>query len=283
MEYTTLNDGNRMPMFGFGVFQVPDPAQCEQAVTWALDAGYRLLDTAAAYMNEEAVGRAIAQSGVTRDDLFVTTKLWTQDQGYDAAKRAVDVSLAKLGLDYLDLYLIHQPVGDYYGSWRAMEELHREGALRSIGVPNFRPDRLQDLVDHNDVVPAVNQVEINPWFRQVKVVPFMESLGVRPEAWGPFAEGNHDIFHNPVLTEIAEAHGKGVGQVILRWQLQRGVVAIPKSVRKERIEENFDIFDFELTDDDMDRIAALERGHSEIVNHDDPAFIHMIGTMKIHE
>lgn len=283
MEYATLNDGNRMPMLGFGVFQVPDPAQCEQAVTWALEAGYRLLDTAAAYMNEEAVGRAIAQSGIAREDLFVTTKLWTQDQGYDAAKRAVDVSLVKLGLDYLDLYLIHQPVGDYYGSWRAMEELHREGVLRSIGVSNFRPDRLQDLVDHNDVVPAVNQVEINPRFQQVKAVPFMESLGVRPEAWGPFAEGNHDIFHNPALTEIAKAHGKGVGQVILRWQLQRGVVAIPKSVHKERIEENFDIFDFELTDDDMDRIAALDRGHSEIVNHDDPAFIHMIGTMKIHD
>ncbi|HET6208980.1 MAG TPA: aldo/keto reductase, partial [Jatrophihabitans sp.] len=232
MQYVTLNDGNRMPQLGFGVFQIDDLAECERAVSDALSVGYRLLDTASSYGNEEAVGRAIAASGIARDELFVTTKLWLEDAGYDATKRAIDRSLHRLGLDHLDLYLIHQPFGDYYGSWRAMEELHRAGVLRSIGVSNFFPDRLVDLIMHNEITPAVDQIETHVFNQRVADQRVMQQYGVQIESWGPFAEGKNGFFSNPTLVAIAESHGKSVAQVALRWLIQRGVVVIPKSVRK---------------------------------------------------
>jgi 2,5-diketo-D-gluconate reductase A len=237
----TLNNGVRMPIIGFGVYQIP-PEQTEPAVTDALAAGYRHIDTAAAYVNEEAVGRAIAASGIPRDQLFVTTKLWVSDTGEDATKRAAEKSLNRLGLDYLDLYLIHQPFGDYYGSWRAMEQLHRDGVLRAIGVSNFYPDRLIDLIDHNEITPAVDQVEAHPFFQRPDYQALMAERGVQIESWGPFAEGRNNLFGDPVLSEIGAAHGKTVAQVVLRWLIQRGVVVIPKSVRPERMRENLDVF-----------------------------------------
>lgn len=283
MEYAVLNNGVKMPMEGFGVFQVPDQAQCEQAVLDAIASGYRLIDTAAAYMNEEAVGKAIAKCGVPREELFITTKLWVQDASYEAAKQAIQTSLDKLGLDYLDLYLLHQPMGDYIGAYRAMEEAYNEGKLKAIGVCNFYPARLADMCETVEVTPAVNQVELHPFFQQENALALMKEYGVIPEAWGPFAEGNHGIFTHPVLTKIGEKYGKSAAQTALRWNVQRGVVVIPKSVHKDRMEQNMDIWDFELSDEDMAEIAKLDLGHSEIVNHDDPAFVKMLHTMKVHD
>ncbi|RHV35517.1 aldo/keto reductase [Ruminococcus sp. OM05-10BH] len=283
MEYVTLNNRIKMPLEGFGVFQVPDPAQCKQAVLDAINSGYRLIDTAAAYMNEEAVGAAIKESGVDRSELFITTKLWIQDADYESAKKAIQTSLDKLGLDYLDLYLIHQPMGDYVGAYRAMEEAYKEGTLRAIGVCNFYPARLADLCETVDVIPAVNQVELHPFFQQEDALALMKEYGVRPEAWGPFAEGNHGIFTHPVLSSIGEKYGKSAAQVALRWNVQRGVAVIPKSVHKDRIEQNMNIWDFELSEDDMNEIAKLDLGHSEIVNHDDPNFVKMLHGLKVHE
>lgn len=283
MEYVTLNNGIKMPLEGFGVFQVPDPAQCKQAVLDAINSGYRLIDTAAAYMNEEAVGAAIKESGVNRSELFITTKLWVQDADYESAKKAIETSLEKLGLDYLDLYLIHQPMGDYAGAYRAMEEAYKEGKLRAIGVCNFYPARLADLCETVDVIPAVNQVELHPFFQQEDALALMKEYGVRPEAWGPFAEGNRGIFTHPVLSSIGEKYGKSAAQVALRWNVQRDVVVIPKSVHKDRIEQNMNIWDFELSEEDMNEIAKLDIGHSEIVNHDDPNFVKMLHGLKVHE
>ena len=283
MEYVTLNNGVKMPLEGFGVFQVPDPAQCEQAVLDAIESGYRLIDTAAAYMNEKAVGEAIKKCGVPREELFITTKLWVQDATYEGAKEAIQTSLDNLGLDYLDLYLIHQPLKDYVGAYRAMEEAYKEGKLKAIGVCNFYPARLADLCETVEVMPAVNQVELHPFFQQENSLAVMKEYGVVQEAWGPFAEGNHGIFTHPVLTKIGDKYGKSAAQVALRWNVQRGVVVIPKSVHKDRMEQNMNIWDFNLSDEDMAEIAKLDLGHSEIVNHDDPGFIKMLHTMKIHD
>ena len=283
MEFVTLNNGVKMPLEGFGVFQVPDPAQCEQAVLDAIASGYRLIDTAAAYMNEKAVGEAIKKSGVPREELFITTKLWVQDASYEAAKKAIQTSLDNLGLSYLDLYLIHQPMGDYVGAYRAMEEAYKEGKLKAIGVCNFYPHRLADLCETVEVIPAVNQVELHTFFQQENALALMKEYGVVPEAWGPFAEGNHGIFTHPVLTAIGQKYGKSAAQVALRWNVQRGVVVIPKSVHKERIEQNMNIWDFQLSDEDMAEIAKLDIGHSEIVDHSDPAFVKMLHSLKVHE
>ena len=283
MEYVTLNNGVKMPMEGFGVYQVPDQAQCEQAVLDAIASGYRLIDTAAAYMNEEAVGKAIANCGVPREELFITTKLWVQDASYEAAKKAIQLSLGKLGLDYLDWYLIHQPMGDYIGAYRAMEEACREGKLRAIGVCNCYPHVLADICETVDIVPAVNQVELHPFFQQENALALMKEYGVQPEAWGPFAEGNHGIFTHPVLTEIGKKYGKSAAQVALRWNIQRGVVVIPKSVHKERMEQNMDIWDFSLTEDEMKKISEMDLGHSEIVNHFAPEFVRMLHGLKVHD
>ena len=283
MEFVTLNNGVKMPQEGFGVFQVPDLAQCEQAVLDAIESGYRLIDTAAAYMNEKAVGEAIKKCGVPREELFITTKLWVQDATYEGAKKAIQTSLDNLGLSYLDLYLIHQPLKDYVGAYRAMEEAYKEGKLKAIGVCNFYPARLADLCETVEVIPAVNQVELHPFFQQENALAVMKEYGVVPEAWGPFAEGNHGIFTHPVLTKIGDKYGKSAAQVALRWNVERGVVVIPKSVHKDRMEQNMNIWDFNLTDEDMAEIAKLDLGHSEIVNHDDPGFIKMLHTMKIHD
>lgn len=275
------NNGVAMPILGFGVFQVPDAAQCEQAVTDALASGYRLIDTAAAYLNEEAVGRAIRASGVPREDLFVTTKLWIQDAGYDMAKAAFSRSLNRLGLDYLDLYLIHQPFGDYYGAWRAMEELHQGELTRAIGVSNFHPDRLVDLIDHNEVAPAVNQIETHPYFQRIDDQRIMRDRGVQIESWGPFAEGRNNIFTDPTLTAIGNAYDKSVAQVVLRWLIQRDIVAIPKSVRRDRMAQNIDIFDFQLTQDQMTTIAAMDTGTSLFFDHRDPDQVSRLGTARL--
>ena len=283
MEYVTLSNGIKMPHEGFGVFQVPDPAQCERAVMDAIESGYRLIDTAAAYMNEEAVGSAVKKCGVPRDELFITTKLWVQDSSYEGAKRAIETSMKKLGLDYIDLYLIHQPMGDYVGAYRAMEEAYKDGRLKAIGVCNFYQERLADLCETVEITPMVNQVELHPFFRQQKALDLMKEYGVIPEAWGPFAEGNHGIFSHPVLSKIGEKYGKSAAQVALRWNVQRGVVVIPKSVHKDRMEQNIDIWDFELSGEDMAEIDALDIGHSEIVDHYDPAFVRMLHGMKIHD
>ncbi|KQX70762.1 MULTISPECIES: aldo/keto reductase [unclassified Streptomyces] len=276
----TLNNGVEMPVLGFGVYQIP-PEQTEQAVGDALAAGYRALDTAAAYGNEEAVGRAIRSSGVPREELFVTTKLWISDAGEDRAGRAFDTSLRKLGLDHLDLYLIHQPYGDVYGSWRAMERLHTEGLARAIGVSNFHADRLVDLIDHNEVTPAVNQIETHPFHQRAADQAIMRERGVQIESWGPFAEGRNHLFTHPVLSEIATAHGKSVAQVVLRWLIQREVVVIPKSVRAERMAENIDVFDFRLTDDQMAAVAALDTGESLFFDHRDPVMVSRLGNVTL--
>jgi len=276
----TLNNGVRMPILGFGVFQVPDE-QTEQVVTDALAAGYRAIDTAASYGNEEAVGRAIANSGIPREDLFITTKMWIQHTGEDTAKREFDQSLRKLGLDYLDLYLIHQPLGDYYSSWRAMQKLYREGLIKAIGVSNFYSDRLVDLIQHNEVTPAVNQIETHPFFQRHSDQQVMREYGVQIESWGPFAEGKNDLFTNPTLTGIGEAHGRSVAQVVLRWLTQRDVVVIPKSVRPDRMAQNLAIFDFELTDDEMARIAALDTGKTMFFEHRDPEMVKWLGGRRV--
>ena len=283
IETVKLNNGVEMPLEGFGVFQVPDPAVCEQAVLDAIATGYRLIDTAAAYMNEEAVGKAIAKCGVPREELFITTKLWVQDASYEGAKKAIETSLQKLGLDYIDLYLLHQPMGDYIGAYRAMEEAYKEGKLKAIGVCNFYPNRLAYLCETVEVKPAVNQVELHPFFQQENALALMKQYGVHPEAWGPFAEGNHGIFTHPVLSAIGQKYGKSAAQVALRWNVQRGVTVIPKSVHKERMEQNMAIWDFQLSNEDMAEIAGLDIGHSEIVDHSDPKFVQMLHSMKIHE
>ena len=273
MEYTILNNGVKMPMEGFGVFQVRDPKECEQAVLDAISVGYRLIDTAASYQNEEAVGAALKKSGACRDDLFITTKLWVSDSSYEGAKKAFESSLQKLGLEYLDLYLLHQPMGDYYGAWRALEELYKDGRIRAIGVCNFYPHVLADFCETVEVTPMVNQVELHPFFQQPDALTLMQEYEVQPEAWGPFAEGKHGIFTHPVLTEIGAKYGKSAAQVALRWNVQRGVVVIPKSTHRNRMEQNFDIWNFSLTDEEMAAIAPLDIGHSEIVNHFDPNFV----------
>lgn len=272
-----------MPLEGFGVFQVPEAAICEQAVSDAFSVGYRLIDTAAAYFNEEAVGAAIAKSGIPREELFITTKLWIQDAGYESARRAFETSVQKLGLDYLDLYLIHQPMNDYYGAWRAMEELYEAGKIRAIGVCNFYPDRLTDLCLNARIAPMVNQVELHPFFAQTRAVENMKSLHVQPEAWGPMAEGKHDIFTHPILTELGRKYGKTAAQVALRWNAQRGVVIIPKSTHKERMEENFNIWDFALSDEDMAAIAKLDLGRSEIIDHSAAETAQFLNSWKIHD
>ncbi|SNT65452.1 2,5-diketo-D-gluconate reductase A [Asanoa hainanensis] len=269
-----------MPILGFGVFQVP-AEQTEQVVSDALAAGYRSLDTAASYGNEEAVGRAIASSGIPRGDLFVTTKMWIQHTGEDTARREFDLSLRRLGLDYLDLYLIHQPLGDYYSSWHAMEKVYGEGLARAIGVSNFHPDRLVDLMTHNDITPAVNQIETHPFFQRREDQDLMRAHGVRIESWGPFAEGKNDLFTNPTLTEIGAAYGKSVAQVVLRWLIQRDVVVIPKSVRPDRMAENLDVFDFALTDDEMTRIAAMDTGRTAFFDYRDPEMVKWLGGRRV--
>lgn len=280
MQTVTLNNGVEMPVIGFGVYQIP-PEDTERAVTEALAAGYRSLDTAAAYRNEEAVGRAVAASGIPREDLFLTTKLWVSDAGEDGARRAFETSLRKLGTEYADLYLIHQPYGDVHGSWRAMEALHHEGRIRAVGVSNFHSDRLVDLIDHNDVTPAVNQIETHPFFQRTAEQELMRGRGVQIESWGPFAEGRHNLFADPLLTGIAAAHGRTVAQVVLRWLVQRGVVVIPKSVRAERMAENLDIFDFALTGEQMTAIAGLDTGASAFFDHRDPEMVGRIGNAAL--
>ncbi|MGW6921605.1 aldo/keto reductase [Streptomyces sp. NPDC054950] len=282
MQTVTLNNGVTMPILGFGVFQIA-PDQTEQAVTDALAAGYRLLDTAAAYGNEEAVGRAIKNSGVPREELFVTTKLWVQDTGEENTARAFETSLRNLGLDYLDLYLIHQPYGDVHGSWRAMEKLNRQGRAKAVGVSNFHPDRLVDLIEHNEVTPAVNQIETHPFFQRIDDQELMRERGVQTESWGGFAEGKNNLFTHPVLGVIAEQHDRSVAQVVLRWLVQREIVAIPKSVRADRMKENIDVFDFALTDDQMASIATLDTGGSLFFDHRDPAAVSRISSLRIHD
>ena len=279
MEYVKLNNGVEMPVLGFGVYQVEETV-CEQCVCDAIAAGYRSIDTASAYLNERAVGRAIRRSGVPREELFITTKLWVQDAGYESTKRAFAKSLERLQLDYLDLYLIHQPFGDVYGSWRAMEELYREGAVRAIGVSNFQPDRLVDLILHNEVVPAVNQVETHPFCQQTEAAAVMASEGVQIESWAPFAEGRNNLFGNGTLVSLAAKYRKSVAQVVLRWLIQRGVVVIPKSVRPERMAENIAVFDFHLAPEDMDLIATLDTRRSCFLSHRDPETVKWLGTMK---
>lgn len=273
MQKVKLNNGIEMPILGFGVYQIEDQVLCEQCVYDAIEAGYRSIDTAAAYGNEEAVGRAIKRSGIPREDLFITTKLWISDAGYDKAKKAFEASMKRLQLDYLDLYLIHQPFNDYYGAWRAMEELYKEGSIRSIGVSNFMPDRLVDLILHNEIIPAVNQVETNPFYQQIEAETFMQEKGVQIESWAPFAEGKNNMFQNETLAAIAGKYGKSIAQVILRWLIQRNIVVIPKSIRKERIIENFNVFDFELTKEDMKKIAALDTNTSCFFSHRDPKMV----------
>ncbi|SMG58920.1 aldo/keto reductase [Paraburkholderia susongensis] len=281
MQHVTLNNGMTMPILGYGVFQIADEAECERCVVDAVQAGYRLIDTAASYKNEEAVGRGLKRCGVPRDQLFVTSKLWVEDAGYERARVAIDKSLKRLGVEYLDLFLIHQPFSDVHGAWRAMEEAHRAGKLRAIGLSNFQPDRLMDIEGFNEVTPAVNQIEVNPFHQQAESVDFMRGLGVQPEAWAPFAEGRNNLFQNEQLVAIAQRHGKTVGQVVLRWLVQRGIVALAKSVRKERMLENLAVFDFELSDADMQAVATLETGTSSFFSHRDPAIVKWMSERKL--
>lgn len=281
MQKVILNNGVEMPILGFGVFQVPDPAECERSVLDAIDTGYRLIDTAVSYGNEEAVGQAIKKSGVPREELFITTKLWIQSNGYDGTKQSFANSLKRLQLDYLDLYLIHQPLGDVHGAWRAMEELYTEGKIRAIGLSNFQPDRLMDLIVHHKVVPAINQIETHPFQQQIETQKFLEENKVQIQSWGPFAEGKNDLFHNALLASIGQKYNKSVAQVVLRWLVQRNVIAIPKSVRKDRMAENFNVFDFELSADDMNSIQTLDQGVSQFFDHRDPAMIKWMGTFKV--
>ncbi|MED3728387.1 aldo/keto reductase [Priestia endophytica] len=280
MQKVKLNNGVEMPILGFGVYQIEDAKQCEQAVYEALISGYRLIDTAAAYMNEEAVGKAIKRSGIPREEIFITTKLWIQDAGYENAKKAFAKSLERLQVNYIDLYLIHQPFGDVYGSWCAMEALYREGKIRAIGVSNFYPDRLVDLITHNEVVPAVNQVETHPFCQQIESHNLMKDNNVQIMSWGPFAEGRNNMFQNEVLLSIAKKYNKSVAQVILRWLTQREIVVIPKSVHKERIIENFNIFDFELNQEDMETITTLDTKESVFFSHREPDFVKWLGNVK---
>ena len=281
MQYVKLNNGVEMPVLGFGVFQVKDLDECERSVVDAIQTGYRLIDTAQSYENEEAVGKAIKRCGVPREELFITTKLWIQSNGYEGTKKAFENSLKRLQLGYLDLYLIHQPFGDVYGEWRAMQNLYKEGKIRAIGVSNFQPDRLIDLIIHNEVAPAVNQVETHPFHQQNETQKFLQENNVQIESWGPFAEGKNNIFHNELLLSIAKKYNKSVAQVVLRWLTQRGVVAIPKSVRKERMEENFNSLDFKLSLEDMEAIKTLDTNASVFFDHRDPVMVKWLGERKL--
>jgi 2,5-diketo-D-gluconate reductase A len=281
MQRIALNNGVAMPILGFGVFQITDAAACEQSVIDAIDTGYRLIDTAASYLNEAAVGRGIQRSGVSREELFITTKLWIQRNGYDDTLAAFERSLKRLQLDYLDLYLIHQPFGDVYGEWRAMEDLYAAGKVRAIGVANFQPDRIIDLMLHNKVIPAVNQIEVNPFLQQGETQQFLRANTVQPEAWAPFAEGRNHIFENPTLRAVATKHDRSVAQVILRWLSQRGIVALSKSVRKERMVENFNVLDFDLSADDLDAIETLDTGTSSFFDHRDPEKVKWLSTREL--
>lgn len=276
-----LNNGVEMPILGFGVYQIPDYDECKRAVLDALETGYRLIDTASAYFNEKAVGDAIKESGINRKELFITTKLWISDAGYEKAKKGFEVSMEKLQLDYLDLYLIHQPFGDYYGSWRAMEELYENKKVLAIGVCNFYPDRLMDLAEHNKIKPAINQIETHPFFQREYDNEIMKNYGTQIESWGPFAEGRGDMFTNLILSEIGKKYNKSTAQVILRWLIQKNVVVIPKSVHKERIIENFNIFDFELSADDMDKIKSMDTGKSLFFSHSDIELVKLLFSIKV--
>jgi 2,5-diketo-D-gluconate reductase A len=281
MNTVRLNNGIEMPLLGFGVFQMTDAAECERAVIEAIDSGYRLIDTAASYQNETQVGNGIRQSGIGRRELFVTTKLWLQDASYEGAKAQFERSLNRLQLDHVDLYLIHQPYGNVHGAWRAMEELLQAGKIRAIGVSNFQPDRLADLMAFNKVVPAVNQIEVNPFNQQLHAAPWMQSRQIQPQAWAPFAEGRNGLFQHPVLTAIGAKRGRSVGQVALRWIFQRGIASLAKSVRKERMKENLDILDFELSQEEMVQIAALDTATSAFFSHRDPAMVEWLTRRKL--
>jgi len=281
MQTIKLNNGVEMPMLGFGVFQVKDLAECERSVVDAIETGYRLIDTAQSYGNEEAVGKAIKRGGVPREQLFITTKLWLQSTGYEGTMKAFEQSLKKLQLDYLDLYLIHQPYGDVYGEWRAMQELYKEGRIRAIGVSNFHSDRLIDLIIHNKIKPAINQVETHPFHQQIDTQKFLQENNIQIESWGPFAEGKNNLFYNELLAGIASKHSKSIAQIVVRWLLQRGVIAIPKSVRKERMAENFNVFDFKLSNDEMEKIKTLDTNASSFFDHRDPAMVKSLGERKV--
>jgi diketogulonate reductase-like aldo/keto reductase len=281
VEFVTLNNGVKMPILGFGVFQIPDPAACEQAVLDAISVGYRSIDTAASYGNEESVGRAIAASGVDRKELFITTKLWIQSQGYEGTLQAFEQSMQKLGLDYLDLYLIHQPYGDVFGAWRAMEKLYKEGRIRAIGISNFQPDRVMDLMVHTEIVPAVNQLETHPFQQQIANQAFMQENNIQIECWAPFAEGKNGMFTNELLGAIAAKHNKSIAQVILRWLVQRDIVTIPKTVSRERMAENFNIFDFQLSEAEMAQIQTLDTQTSSFFDHRDPVMVKWLGERKL--
>ena len=283
MQYVTLNNGYKMPLEGFGVFQITDSLECEKVVLQALENGYRLIDTAAAYFNEQAVGQAIRKSQIARQEIFVTTKLWIQDYGYDNAKKAIDTCLENLGLEYIDLILLHQAFGDYYGAYRALEDAYKEGKIKAIGVANFYPDRLVDLCMNMEITPAVNQIECHPFFQRGEDIKIAQEYGVQIEAWGPFAEGGHNIFQHPVLIKIGEKYGKSAAQVVLRWNIQRGVIVIPKSVHENRIRENIDIWDFELSVRDMNEIRQLNIGKTEIIDHYSITVVKMLNAHKIHE
>ena len=282
MQYRTLSNGVELPMIGYGTFQIKDAAQCENCVSEALETGYRLFDTAASYENEAAIGMALHSSGLPREELFITTKLWVQDAGYDGTLRAFDASLKRLGLDILDLYLIHQPFGDYYGAWRAMERLYHEGAVRAIGVSNFTPERLVDLCMNQEIKPMVNQIEIHPFFQQNTTLRVMEDYGALPQAWGPFSEAQKDIFNHKMLAKIAGRHSKTTAQVILRWHIQRNIPTVPKTVHKERMIENLDVFDFELSEKEMESITSMDIGHSEIIDHHSFCTARQLNSVKIH-
>jgi len=281
MQTVKLNNGIEIPILGFGVFQVKDLAECERSVVDAIETGYRLIDTAESYGNEEAVGKAIKRSGAKREDLFITTKLWIQSNGYEGTKKAFENSLKRLQLDYLDLYLVHQPFGDVYGEWRAMQELYKEGRVKAIGVSNFQPDRIIDLIIHNEIVPAINQIETHPFHQQIETQKFLQQNNVQIESWGPFAEGKNNLFQNELLASIGKKYNKSIAQVVIRWLIQRGVVAIPKSVRKERMKENFNVFDFELNATDMESIKTLDTNASLFFDHRDPAMVKWLGERKL--
>jgi 2,5-diketo-D-gluconate reductase A len=281
MQTVKLNNGVEIPILGFGVFQITDQSECERSVVEAIQTGYSHIDTAASYQNEDAVGRGIQNSGVARDKLFVTTKLWIQSNGYEGTRKAFENSLKRLQLDYIDLYLIHQPFGDVYGEWRAMEELYQQGKARAIGVSNFQPDRIMDLMIHNKITPAVNQIEVNPFNQQIDAQKFLQENNVQVEAWAPFAEGKNNIFKNELLLQIAAKHKKSVAQVILRWLVQRGIIALAKSTRKERMLENISAFDFELSAEEMAAIITLDTKTSSFFDHRDPEMVKRLGTRKL--
>lgn len=281
MQTIKLNNGVEIPILGFGVFQIADPAECERSVVDAIEVGYTHIDTAASYMNEESVGRGIKRSGIAREKLFITTKVWIQSNGYENTLKAFDRSLNRLQLDYVDLYLIHQPFGDVYGEWRAMEELYQRGKIKAIGVSNFQPDRIMDLIVHNKIVPAVNQIEVNPFQQQIDTQKFLQDNGVQVEAWAPFAEGRNNIFQNELLLSLAAKYDKSVAQVIIRWVMQRGIIALAKTTRKERMIENFNVLDFELNAEDMAAVSTLDIKTTSFFDHRDPEKVKWLGTRKL--